>query len=110
MFQQSSIAPNRQHLRAILRDQRGLSTVEYVIILVLIAAGAISSWRMLGGTLLNKISDSNIAVRDMEGASSGNGSGQAQAQSSAAANSGTPSAAASGAATNSRQAKGKVID
>ena len=31
-----------------LRDERGLSTVEYVIILVLVAATAIGTWTMFG--------------------------------------------------------------
>jgi Flp pilus assembly pilin Flp len=43
----------------LLRDERGLSTVEYVIILVLIAAAAIGSWVTLGGKLKEKLTDSN---------------------------------------------------
>lgn len=37
------------------RDTRGLSTVEYVIILVLIAAAAVSAWSLLGQTVRGKI-------------------------------------------------------
>jgi Flp pilus assembly pilin Flp len=33
----------------LVRDQAGLSTVEYVIILVLIAAIAIGTWKTFGG-------------------------------------------------------------
>lgn len=40
---------------SLLRDERGLSTVEYVIILVLIAAGAIGLWTSFGSTLTGKI-------------------------------------------------------
>jgi Flp pilus assembly pilin Flp len=41
---------------SLLRDERGLSTVEYVIILVLVAAGAIGLWVEFGKTLTGKIS------------------------------------------------------
>ena len=34
---------------SLVRDQAGLSTVEYVIILVLIAAIAIGTWKTFGG-------------------------------------------------------------
>jgi Flp pilus assembly pilin Flp len=33
---------------ALLSDERGLSTVEYVVILILVAAVAIGSWSMFG--------------------------------------------------------------
>jgi Flp pilus assembly pilin Flp len=42
---------------SLLRDERGLSTVEYVIILVLIAAAAIGLWVKFGETLQAKIGD-----------------------------------------------------
>lgn len=43
-------------------DERGLSTVEYVIILVLIAAAAVGVWTTLGGTIRTKINDSNDKI------------------------------------------------
>jgi Flp pilus assembly pilin Flp len=39
----------RLHGYSLVRDQAGLSTVEYVIILVLIAAIAIGTWKTFGG-------------------------------------------------------------
>ncbi len=36
---------------SIVRDQAGLSTVEYVIILVLVAAIAIGTWKTFGKTV-----------------------------------------------------------
>lgn len=45
-----------------LKDQRGLSTVEYVIILVLIAAAAVGTWSKFGGTITGKINDSNDKI------------------------------------------------
>lgn len=49
---------------SLLRDERGLSTVEYVIILVLVAAGAIGLWINFGKTLTGKISG---ATTDLSG-------------------------------------------
>lgn len=46
----------------IVTDERGLSTVEYVIILVLIAAAAVGVWTKLGGTIRSKINDSNDEI------------------------------------------------
>ena len=44
-------------------DDRGLSTVEYVIILVLIAAAAIGTWQSFGGKVKEKIGN---ATTEME--------------------------------------------
>jgi Flp pilus assembly pilin Flp len=43
----------------IVNDDRGLSTVEYVIILVLIAAAAVGTWSTFGGTIVKKINDAS---------------------------------------------------
>jgi Flp pilus assembly pilin Flp len=45
--------------RSLLRDQRGLSTVEYTVLLVLIVACAVGAWTTFGGNLVKKIGDSN---------------------------------------------------
>jgi Flp pilus assembly pilin Flp len=47
---------------ALVRDDRGLSTVEYVIILVLIAAAAVGTWTTFGTTIRTKIDDSQKAI------------------------------------------------
>jgi Flp pilus assembly pilin Flp len=41
------------------RDERGLSTVEYVILLVLMAVAGITIWNTLGTTIVTKITESN---------------------------------------------------
>jgi Flp pilus assembly pilin Flp len=46
------------------RDVRGLSTVEYVIILVLIAILCIGVWQKFGATVQGKINDSNQRMAD----------------------------------------------
>jgi Flp pilus assembly pilin Flp len=47
-----------------LRDERGLSTVEYIIILVLIAVGGISLWSTFGDTVGDKITKATSRVQD----------------------------------------------
>lgn len=44
------------------RDERGLSTVEYVILLVLMAVAGITIWNTLGGTVVRKIRESNARI------------------------------------------------
>ena len=50
----------------LLRDTRGLSTVEYVIILALIAVAGIGLWTKFGTTVKNKITDSDKKMGDMK--------------------------------------------
>ena len=52
--------------RSVLDDDRGLSTVEYTIILVLIAVAGIGLWSAFGDTLSEKITDSNTQLEQME--------------------------------------------
>ena len=47
---------------SLARDERGLSTVEYVIILVLIAAAAIGLWVNFGDKLRDKIKGANVEM------------------------------------------------
>ena len=46
-------------------DERGLSTVEYVIILVLVAVFGIGAWKAFGGTLTKKVDDSAKQLKGM---------------------------------------------
>lgn len=52
----------RNILNALRADERGLSTVEYVIILVLVAVLGIGVWRSLGGTIRAQVSDSTTQL------------------------------------------------
>jgi Flp pilus assembly pilin Flp len=49
---------------SLVSDERGLSTVEYVIILVLIAAAAVGTWTTFGATITTKIKDSEKEIRE----------------------------------------------
>lgn len=51
--------------RAAARDERGLSTVEYIIILVLIAVAGIGLWRAFGDTVSEKISSATSEVEGL---------------------------------------------
>ena len=48
--------------QSLLKHDKGLSTVEYIIILVLIAVAGIGLWRTFGGTLSTKITNATTEV------------------------------------------------
>ena len=50
--------------RSLWRDQRGLSTVEYTVLLVLIVAVSVGLWNKLGAKVHDKLSKSNDAIAD----------------------------------------------
>ncbi len=108
--------------QAFVNDDRGLSTVEYVVILVLIAVAAIGTWKQFGGTILAKVDTAGNCIRDMEGNCSTSGQGPSTPHSNndspGPANVVTPVTPAK-PATNvntpapqpvAKQAKGKVLD
>jgi Flp pilus assembly pilin Flp len=49
---------NKIRALSLVKDTRGLSTVEYVILIVLIAAVAIGVWGEFGGLIKDQLSDS----------------------------------------------------
>lgn len=51
-------------LRRLLADARGLTTVESVIVLVLIAAAAVASWRLFGESVQRDLGRANTSIRD----------------------------------------------
>ncbi|MFT3928076.1 MAG: hypothetical protein QM778_36445 [Myxococcales bacterium] len=59
-------------LGRLARDRRGLSTVEYVLLLVLIAAGSIRAWQQFGSALIQKVDAQKTAI---QGLGSGGGGG-----------------------------------
>lgn len=100
-------------------DDRGLSTVEYVVILVLIAVAAIGTWRQFGSTIMTKVDKAGDCIRDMEGNCSTSGTGESTPVSNnSPGNNVTPKSPANNPANVvtptqqpvTRQAKGKVAD
>ena len=52
-------------VQGISRDERGLSTVEYIIILVLIAVAGIALWRSFGDAVSEKFSGATSEVEGL---------------------------------------------
>jgi len=52
---------------ALLSDERGLSTVEYVIVLMLIAIVGIISWQKFGGAVASKAHEAKNEIRALSG-------------------------------------------
>jgi Flp pilus assembly pilin Flp len=50
---------------ALVRDTRGLSTVEYVIILCLVAVMAIGTWRNFGNAITSRIGSATDEVNGL---------------------------------------------
>ena len=51
-----------KNTRSLRRNTEGLSTVEYVILLMLIAVVGIVAWRQFGNTVVSKINSGNSQV------------------------------------------------
>jgi Flp pilus assembly pilin Flp len=64
---------------SVVRDDRGLSTVEYVIILVLIAAAAVTTWSKFGGMITEKLKGAENKI-ESEVTMDGKGQGDSQGQ------------------------------
>jgi Flp pilus assembly pilin Flp len=65
----------RTRLSGLRRDQRGLSTVEYVIILVLIAAVCVATWTAFGKKLKGWLEQGEGAIDTEMQAAPGGGEG-----------------------------------
>jgi Flp pilus assembly pilin Flp len=49
---------------AVCNDARGLTTVEYVIVLVLIAAASVATWQLFGADVQRHLGRANTDIRD----------------------------------------------
>lgn len=49
-------------MHKLIKDTKGLSTIEYVIILMLIAVVGIMAWRTFGNTVVSKVNAGNSQV------------------------------------------------
>ena len=54
---QKTYQKNASLLARLRRDQRGLTTVEYVIVLCLIAAVSVATWNKFGDLVLKRLTD-----------------------------------------------------
>jgi Flp pilus assembly pilin Flp len=55
----------KRDANALLNETEGLSTVEYVILLVLIAVVGIAAWRTFGSTVVSKVNGGNSTIGSM---------------------------------------------
>ena len=56
---------NKESKKSLLKDKRGLSTVEYIIILVLVAVGGIQLWSNFGDAVNENITSSTGQVSNL---------------------------------------------
>jgi Flp pilus assembly pilin Flp len=56
----------RAGARGLRADQRGISTVEYLLLLVIILAGSIAGWNRLSASLNRKVSESTKLIDGLE--------------------------------------------
>jgi Flp pilus assembly pilin Flp len=68
--------------KKLARDQRGLSTMEYAVLFVIIVVGALTFWSKLGGKLTENLNTGTDAFDKTLGGvnKSAQGSGQGQPQ------------------------------
>lgn len=66
MNMQLSRVAKATSIRKFCRDDRGLSTVEYVVILVLIAVAAIGTWQSFGKTIMTKVTNQGSEIEKMK--------------------------------------------
>ena len=51
--------------RTFMRDQRGLTTVEYIIVLGLVAVVGIAAWQQFGETLIGEVEAADGYISDV---------------------------------------------
>lgn len=73
-----------------VKDERGLTTIEYVIILVLIAVGAIAIWKAFGGEVNARIDSSRVSIETMTAETGTDGDARAAKQAETSGNNQSP--------------------
>lgn len=59
---------------SLLRDERGLSTVEYIILMVIIVVGCVGIWNSIGSKVVTDLTKAEQAINDI--GANGQGSGE----------------------------------
>ena len=54
-------------MRALLRDRRGISSAEYVVILAVIAVGCVLAWEAFGGGLFDTVTEAGVCIEMRDG-------------------------------------------
>ncbi len=63
------VQPKDRHGASLLRDTEGLTTVEYIIILCLIAVVGFAAWKKFGQTVKTRTGEADETLNTMSGAS-----------------------------------------
>jgi len=58
----------KKQMPSLLKDQRGLTTVEYIIILCLIAVVGFAVWKKFGETVKERVGEADTTLGTMSGA------------------------------------------
>lgn len=66
--------------KKLARDQRGLSTMEYAVLFVIIVVGALTFWSKLGGRLTDNLSKGTDKFEETLGGVNKGGGQQGQGQ------------------------------
>ena len=53
-------------LKNLVKDERGLTTVEYIIVLVLIAITGFAAWKSFGSQVKSTVNNSNQAMQSLD--------------------------------------------
>ncbi len=57
--------PEKRVTKSLVDDQRGLTTVEYIIVLGLIAVVGIAAWQQFGETLIGEVEAADGYIADV---------------------------------------------
>lgn len=55
-----------QPRRGLFRDTRGLSTVEYVILMAIVVVGAIGAWNEIGDKFKTKLNEAKVDIGTLD--------------------------------------------
>ena len=47
------------------RDERGLTMVEYALLMALVALAAVFSWQQMGDVAVNTVTDGSVQIADL---------------------------------------------
>jgi Flp pilus assembly pilin Flp len=61
------------HIKKLMKDERGLSTMEYAVLFVIIVVGALALWTKLGASLAQQVSQGDQSFNSALGAANATG-------------------------------------
>ncbi len=64
--QEASLETSKRSSLSLCKDTRGLSSVEYLILLVVIAVGSIAIWQKIGTQVSKRANDSSVKLGNMK--------------------------------------------